>query len=227
VEAQGIEPWSEYASETASTCIGPISCLFAGPASSRPVRRSASCDSRCTVVRRRRQPARLCDTVGTPQAGFRHRRCFSELSSAYAASASSELAVDTFQTVLPGAWTWARSNSLNEPVEARELLAPRPKAGCEADVCTSGFRRPRRRITASRRSERPRIARSGECPVERCLNPLPPTRRRLTPLSRPDRTARIPVRALPLARRCGSPPACAVAIVRPRAGWSFRPDRVV
>ena len=74
--------------------------------------------SRHRAVRHRGQPARLCDTVGTPQAGFRHRRCVSELSSAYAASASSELAVDTFQTVLPGAWTWARSNSLNEPVEA-------------------------------------------------------------------------------------------------------------
>jgi len=74
--------------------------------------------SRHRAVRHREQPARLCDTVGTPQAGFRHRRCVSELSSAYAASASSELAVDTFQTVLPGAWTWARSNSLNEPVEA-------------------------------------------------------------------------------------------------------------
>ena len=67
--------------------------------------------------------------MGTPQASFRHRRCVSELNSAYAASASSELAVDTFQTVLPGAWTWARDDFLNKPVEADRPRGSKIAAG--------------------------------------------------------------------------------------------------
>ena len=55
---------------------------------------------------------------GAPQAGSTGRRSISELSSAYAANASSVLAVESFQTVLPGTWTWARYNSFIKPVEA-------------------------------------------------------------------------------------------------------------
>ena len=38
MEAQGIEPWSESASRTASTCVGGISCRRRGPVTSRPSR---------------------------------------------------------------------------------------------------------------------------------------------------------------------------------------------
>jgi hypothetical protein len=62
--------------------------------------------------------ARFFDSAATPQAGFVHRRSEASVSSAYAAIASSELAVGSFQAVLPGTWTWARSHSFTKPVEA-------------------------------------------------------------------------------------------------------------
>ncbi len=60
---------------------------------------------------------------GAPQAGSFIRWCVSELSSTYAASAKSELAVEMSQTVFPGIWTWARSHTFYRPVEASR---PRP-----------------------------------------------------------------------------------------------------
>ena len=80
---------------------------------------------------RRSYPARGSVTRGQPGFSIRHRRprrasdaegAQSELSSAYAASARSLLAGKSFQAVLPGTWTWARCNSLYQPVEASRPL---------------------------------------------------------------------------------------------------------
>src|ERR1041385_3595753 len=110
MEAQGIEPWSEPASSAASTCVGHGLRVVPGrsmahlpgtnPSGSHPPREGA-----------RGRPARLCYSMPSPQAGSVTEGCFSELGSAEAASAKSELAVESFQAVLPGTWTWARCHT--------------------------------------------------------------------------------------------------------------------
>ena len=69
MEAQGIEPWSESASRTASTCVGGISCRHSGPVTSRPSR-SLSPRFSPRAPEPRAGPARIFDSGPTPQAGF-------------------------------------------------------------------------------------------------------------------------------------------------------------
>ena len=69
MEAQGIEPWSESASRTASTCVGRISCRHSGPVTSRPAR-SLSPRFSPRAPEPHAGPARICDSGPTPQAGF-------------------------------------------------------------------------------------------------------------------------------------------------------------
>src|SRR5439155_27378528 len=65
------------------------------------------------------RPAQVCDSTGGAPGGLHQPKARqASVSSAYAASASSVLAVESFQTVLPGLWTWARCNSFYKPVEA-------------------------------------------------------------------------------------------------------------
>ncbi len=91
MEAQGIEPWSESASGTASTCVGSASRLASGRhgavlpdvdllKSRARCRRTTACQSGLST--RSRRPGRA------PSSGVRQ----ASVSSAYAASASSELA---------------------------------------------------------------------------------------------------------------------------------------
>lgn len=60
VEAQGIEPWSECGSRTASTCVGSASCFTPAPAPSRPGRVLAP-EVSPHVAGRHAWPARIFD----------------------------------------------------------------------------------------------------------------------------------------------------------------------
>ena len=108
VEAQGIEPWSETGSRTASTCVGRSSCRHALLATDQPSGRLSLEDLTDTV----REPVPASPDLrldadapdGLQTAKVRE----ASVSSAYAASASSELAFESFQVVYPGTWTWAR-----------------------------------------------------------------------------------------------------------------------
>ncbi len=96
MEAQGIEPWSESASSTTSTCVGRVSYRRVG-AALRPA--SPTPSSEKSHSRRRRSAASqpgFAIRYRTPQAGFQDRRCIKRASSAYAAIARLELASSVF-----------------------------------------------------------------------------------------------------------------------------------
>jgi hypothetical protein len=92
VEAQGIEPWSESASGTASTCVGSASSLASGRhGTSLPDVDLRQCSF--PVVEGHRSLVRIFDPMEAPRTGSCHRRCYKRArSSAYAAIARSELA---------------------------------------------------------------------------------------------------------------------------------------
>ena len=81
MEAQGIEPWSEPASCTASTCVGRPSNLGSGAVTDRPTRSEPPKISPA-ALEDRGKPARLCYSVPPPRAGYETEGYLSELSSA-------------------------------------------------------------------------------------------------------------------------------------------------
>lgn len=96
MEAQGIEPWSEPASSTASTCVGRCLRVVPGRSSANLPETNLRRISPATSEDHGR-PARFCYSTPTPRTGSVAEGAGSELSSAsYAASAKSELAVEFF-----------------------------------------------------------------------------------------------------------------------------------
>jgi hypothetical protein len=74
MEAQGIEPWSESASEMASTCVGRNSRRHRGSVTDRPPR-SLSPEISFRTQEHRPKPARIFDSPPAPRTGSRRRRC--------------------------------------------------------------------------------------------------------------------------------------------------------
>jgi hypothetical protein len=99
MEAQGIEPWSEPASGTASTCVGR-GLRVAPDRSSANLPGTNLQQISPAASEARGRPVRLCYSTPTPRTGSFAEATGSELSStSYAASAKSELAVECFQAV--------------------------------------------------------------------------------------------------------------------------------
>ena len=112
-ERHGYDPTSG----TASTCVGSASCRRRGSVPNRPPLGRAP-EVSPSVPERHGWPARISDSTHGAPGGLRVPKAHqASVSSAYAASASSVLAVEAFQMVLPGIWAWARCNSFFIPVE--------------------------------------------------------------------------------------------------------------
>lgn len=95
MEAQGIEPWSEPLSSSASTCV--CSALNLAPGRHGASLPDVDLQSVSLAAEEDyRSPVRFVDPMPAPRTGPGQRRCVKRASSAYAASARSELAGKSF-----------------------------------------------------------------------------------------------------------------------------------